>query len=54
MGWRYHGSGLRGGGWKWRGFFAGEPVVADAEEGFFDEQVEDPAAGQGDGGADPE
>ena len=34
--------------------FAGEPFVAEAEEGFFDDQVEEPAAEQGDCGADPE
>jgi hypothetical protein len=34
--------------------FAGEPFVAEAEEGFFDEQLEEPAAEQGDCGADPE
>lgn len=44
---------MRGRDWKWWGFFAGEPFVAEAEKRFFDEQVEEPAAEQGDRCADP-
>ena len=35
-------------------FPTGEPAVAEAEEGFFDDEVEEPAAEERDGGADPE
>ena len=35
-------------------FAAGEPTVAEAEEGFFHDEVEEPAAEQGDADTDPE
>ena len=46
---RSFGPGLRG-----RGFATGEPAVAKAEEGLFHDEMEEPAAEQGDGDADPE